>query len=196
MKLNNSIHRQRRSMALAVATVALAAAAALALPAFAQGHGPGDAGAQDMKELFTDRAMGGGFMGGHGGHRGMGGGHFSERLLDEAKATPEQKAQIRAIMESARKDLAAQRTAQQGLRQEALRVFTQPNVDANAVEALRQKRMAQHDQSSRRMSQAMLEASRVLTPEQRTQLAQRMQRRQQMMERHRHERQSLDGPKS
>lgn len=164
-----------------LATSLLAAAAVLAVPAIAQptgGPGPMHGGPAA-----------------HGDFRGPLG-HFSPRLLDLANATPEQRAQIRQIMESARKDMEGQREARRALRQETLRVFSQATVDANAVEALRQKQLAQHDQSSRRMSQAMLEASRVLTPQQRQQVAERMERRQQLFERHRRERQSLDAPKS
>jgi Spy/CpxP family protein refolding chaperone len=43
------------------------------------------------------------------------------------------------------------------------------------------------------MMQAMLDVSRVLTPEQRKQLAERMQQRRSMMERHMNERRALDG---
>jgi protein CpxP len=158
----------------------LASAAAVALPVVAM-------------------PMGGmGQHGGHGMHGGMHGGmggQFSERMLAAVDATPEQRAQIRQIMDAARKDLQGSQDSRRALRQEAMRVFSQPNVDANAVEALRQKQLAQHDQASRRMSQAMLDAARVLTPEQRQKLSQRMERGRQMMERHRMERRSLDAPK-
>jgi protein CpxP len=58
---------------------------------------------------------------------------------------------------------------------------------------LRQKMLAQHDQTSKRISQAMLDASRVLTPEQRQQLVERMKSRRDLMERHHRERRQLDG---
>ena len=86
--------------------------------------------------------------------------------------------------------------AGRALREEGMRLFTQANVDANAVEALRQKRLAQHDQASKRHLQAAVEVSRVLTPDQRKQLADGMNKRRQMMERHMHERRSMDAPKS
>lgn len=174
----------RYPLRLALVTTALAAACAVALPAFAQPMGPG--------------GHGHGMHGARGDHHGgMGAGMgMSERMLDEVKASSEQKAQIRQIMEAARKDMQAQREAGKALREESMRVFTAPNVDANAVEALRQKRLAQHDQASRRMSQALLDASRVLTPEQRKLIAERMQKRQQMMERHRNERHQMEGRKS
>jgi len=71
-------------------------------------------------------------------------------------------------------------------------LFAQPTVDARAVEALRQQMVQQHDQSSRRWMQALLDASAVLTPEQRQQLAERMKQRRELMERHRQERRALE----
>ena len=53
--------------------------------------------------------------------------------------------------------------------------------------------MAQHDQASKRMLQAMLDISRVLTPEQRQQLAAKMKQRHEMMERHMKERRQVEG---
>ncbi len=175
----------RASARLSLAALALATLSVFALPAMAQPMG----GMQGGPGMHGDM---------HGGPHGMRGGmgHMPERLLNDVKATPEQRTQIKQIMDAAHKDLQAQREAGRALREEGMRLFTQANVDANAVEALRQKRLAQHDQASKRMTQAMLDASRVLTPEQRQQLAQRMQQRQQMMQRHRQERQALGERKS
>jgi Spy/CpxP family protein refolding chaperone len=140
--------------------------------------------------------------GGHGGHGGMHGGpgmgmmmggRGLERMLDSVNATAEQRTQIKAIAERAVTDLKAQREAGQAARQQMTALFTQPVVDANAVEALRAQQMQRHDQASRRMTQAMVEVSRVLAPEQRKQLAERMSQRRDMMERHQRERRSLDG---
>jgi Spy/CpxP family protein refolding chaperone len=47
---------------------------------------------------------------------------------------------------------------------------------------------------SRRVTQAILDASRVLTPEQRAKLAERMKQRRDMAERHRRERTELAPP--
>jgi Spy/CpxP family protein refolding chaperone len=121
---------------------------------------------------------------------------LSDRALDRVNATPEQRAQIRQIMQSARTDLQAQKDAGRALREQARQLFTQPTVDARAAEALRQQMLAQHDQRSKRMMQAMIDASRVLSPEQRRQLADAMGKRREMMERHHRERRALDAPKS
>lgn len=120
----------------------------------------------------------------HGPH-GMGGFMFGERALDAVNATDAQRTQIKQIMQSAMTDLRAQHEGGRELRQQMVQLFTQPTVDANAAEALRQRMLAQHDATSRRMMQAMLEVSRVLTPEQRASLAEQMQKRhERMMQRH------------
>ena len=131
--------------------------------------------------------------GGHGMHGGRHGARMMERMLDDVKASDAQRTQIRQIWEAARADLKSQREAGRALREQQMALFAQPTVDANAVEALRQKMLAQHDQTSKRISQAMLDASRVLTPEQRQQLVERMKSRRDLMERHHRERRQLDG---
>lgn len=189
MNTNTRTTSRGSRLPLGLAALALAAAAACA-PAWAQPAGGPGAGP----------GMGHGM--GHHGKRGGGDGEMaggmmlSPRMLDAVKATPEQRAQIKQIMDAARRDMSAQRDARRALRDEAQRVFTQPNVDATAAEALRQKMLAQHDQASRRKMQAMVEASRVLSPEQRKQMADMAKRRGEMMERHRRERESLAPAKS
>ncbi len=138
-----------------------------------------------------------GHRGGHDGGFGMSGmpmhSRMVERMLDSVNATTEQRAQIKQIADRATAARKAQRESGRALREQGLKLFTQPVVDANAAEALRQQMLQQHDQGSRRMMQTMLEVSRVLTPEQRKQLAERMAQRGDMMRRHMQERQSLDG---
>jgi periplasmic protein CpxP/Spy len=136
-----------------------------------------------------------GHSGGAGDFGGLGffGGPHLERMLDSVNATEAQRTQIKQIMKSATDEMKAQRTAGGNLQEKALQLFTQPTVDATAVETLRQQMLQQHDQSSRRVSQAMIEVSRVLTPEQRAQLGAQMKSRQEMMQRHMSERRSLEG---
>ena len=134
--------------------------------------------------------------GGHGGHDMQGSPRHMERLLDEVKATPEQRAQIKQITEAARADMAAQREAGRKLHEQDRALFAQPTVDARTAETLRQQKMAQHDGISKRMLQMKLDISRVLSPEQRALLAERMQKRGDMMQRHRQERGAADKPRS
>lgn len=105
------------------------------------------------------------------------GGPRLERILDDVDASPEQRQQIEQIAREARSDLLAQRETAQSLRQRALELFAQPTVDANAVETLRRQMLAGHDAASKRMALAMLDISRVLSPEQRRQIVQTLQQR-------------------
>jgi periplasmic protein CpxP/Spy len=132
--------------------------------------------------------MGGGM---HGG--GFFGGRMLDRALDHVNATADQRAQIKTIADAAMADMRKQHESTRALRQQMMEHFTAPTVDANAVEASRQQLLAMHDQVSRRMSQAMLDVSRVLTPEQRKVLAERIAKRGEMMQRHRREQRQLDG---
>ena len=100
-----------------------------------------------------------------------------DRMLDGLRATDAQRAQVKQIALAAARDLKAQREAGRGLFERNLQWFAAPVVDANAAEQLRLQTLAQHDQSSRRVLQAMLEISRVLSPEQRATLTQRMKER-------------------
>ena len=169
--LNSSAFRPARLFGAALLVAVLGS---VALSAWAQG-GPG-------------------MHGGGPGMQGMGfGGRMAERMLDSVNATAEQRAQVKQITDRAAADMKAQHESGRALREQGMKLFAQPVVDGNAAEALRQQMMQQHDQASRRMMQTMLEVSRVLTPEQRKQLADRMAKRGDMMHRHMQERQQLDG---
>lgn len=97
-----------------------------------------------------------------------------DRLLDGLEATDAQRTQIKQIATAAATDLRAQREAGRSLQERSVQLFTAPVVDANAAEQVRQQMLAQHEQASRRTLQALLDVSRVLTPQQRATLAQRM----------------------
>lgn len=177
----------RHALGAWIATGAVVAAALLAQPAQAM---PGAMGGAPHGPHV---AMHGGMDGGPHGGMGLPLGHprMAERMLDSVAATPEQRTQIRGLLEAARTDLQAQREAGRTLREQQRALFTQPTVDARAVETLRQQMLAQHDAGSKRMTQLMLDVSRVLTPAQRQQLAERMGRQREMMQRHQHERRQL-----
>ena len=140
----------------------------------------------------TVRAQG--MMGGHGPHGsgGMGmmmfGGppeHMArgiDHMLDGLNATDAQRTQIKQIAMAAAADLKAQREAGKGLREKGMQLFTAPTVDAAAAEAIRQQMLTQHDQASKRVLQAMLDISKVLTPEQRAKIGERMKQRQAIMQ--------------
>jgi protein CpxP len=126
-----------------------------------------------------------GMMGGGHGMAMFGGGRGLDRMLDGVDATEAQRAQIKQIAKAAADDLRGQREQRRALMDRAMAVYTAPTVDATAAEQLRQQMLAQHDATSKRMTAAMVEASRVLSPEQRAKLAERIkQRRDRMQERH------------
>jgi Spy/CpxP family protein refolding chaperone len=142
----------------------VAVAATFALSAWAMPGGHGHHGMGDM-----------------GGYGMMRGGRGIDRMLDGLNATDAQRSQIRQIFRAAADDLKAQREQRRALHERGLQVFSAPNVDAAAVESLRQQMVQLHDQASKRRMQAMLEASQVLTPEQRAKLAERMKQRREVM---------------
>ena len=183
--MKTQLRRARHLMA----GLGLALGAGLALPALAMPGGP---------DMQLAQGPGGPMHGGPGGPMGGGPegpmfGGMLKRMLERVNATPEQRAQIDQIMKSAATELRAQRESGRELREQAMTLFSQPTVDAGAVEALRQKQLAMHDAASKRMMNAMIEISRVLTPDQRKQMAEYMAQRREMMQRQWRERQSLDG---
>jgi Spy/CpxP family protein refolding chaperone len=133
--------------------------------------------------------------GGHGGHGGPHGGGMMMhgRVLQSVGATSDQQTRIHDIMKAARDDVRKLHEGAGDLRAQGAQLLAAPTIDARAVEALRVKRLALHDAVSKRMTQAMLDAAAVLTPEQRAKMAEQMGKRRDMMERHRRERDTLDG---
>lgn len=194
----------QRPLRLLVAAACIAMTAALAQTAIAQpagGPGMGRGMGMGMMEqggpgmgMMDHGGRGMGYHGHHGkygkrmdGERGMG------RMLDVVGATPEQRAKIKTITDTARADMRAQREAGRALHAQNQALFTQPTIDANAAEALRQQMLAHHDQASKRRLQMRLDIAAVLTPEQRQTMADRVAQRRAMMQRHRAERGALDG---
>lgn len=152
----------------------LAMGGTLALTGWAQAHGPRGGG--------MHHAMHGGAGYGMGMDQPERMGRMVDRMLEGLNATPEQRSKIEAIAKAAATDLRAQREAGRSLHEQRLKLFIAPTVDARAVEALRQQQLAHHDQVSKRMTQAMLEVSAVLTPEQRAQMGERIAQRQARMQ--------------
>lgn len=158
-KLNSKGARWNGALA-GLATLVLS----LSGPAFAQ-HGQG-------------QHEGG--MGMHGG--GMLGnpermGRMMDHMLDGLNASDAQRGQIKQIAQAAATDMKAQRESNRALHERGMQIFAAPNVDAAAAEQIRQQMLVQHDQMSKRTLQAMLDASKVLTPEQRAKLGERMKQR-------------------
>lgn len=167
-----------RALRRAAAALALTAAGAISVTAMAENRRPdAPAGASDAQGQGDRREH-------HGHHRpppggpgflpiafGLPPGPHLDRMLAKIDATDAQKKQIHEIARAAGDDLRKQHESGRALRDEGLKLFTQPQVDESAVEAWRQRTLAQHDMASRRMLQATLDVSRVLTPAQRVKLA-------------------------
>lgn len=158
-------------MRFAAASVLLIAAVGSAVSAHAQGMGMGGPGGRGHGEGMM-------MFGGPPEHVGRG----IDHMLDGLGASDAQRAQIKQIALAAATDLKTQRDAGRALHEKGLQIFAAPTVDAGAAEALRQQMSAQRDQVSKRVLQAMLDASKVLTPEQRVKLAQRMTERHAIMQ--------------
>ena len=158
-------NRRGRGIKRTVLGLVVALSGTLGLSAWAQ-HGPGG-------------------QGGHGGMGMLGGApaHLN-RMLDGVNATDAQRTQIKQIAQAAAADMKAQHGARRALREKGIQLFTAPTVDAAAAEQLRQQMLAQHDQTSRRTLQAMLDVSAVLTPEQRIKFGERMKQRGDRMREH------------
>lgn len=134
------------------------------------------------------QAMGAGGPMEPGGHRGgaeMMMARSMEHMLDSVDASDAQRAQVKQIMQSAISDLKPQRESGRKLHMQMMDLLSAASIDAGAVENLRQQVQTQQDVSSKRMSQAMVDAARVLTPEQRAKLAERMKKMQARMAEHR-----------
>jgi Spy/CpxP family protein refolding chaperone len=181
MSAKKPTSRPRYGLKLTLMTGLVALAASAGVPAWSQGMmgGPGMGGA------FMDGGphMGGPGMGGHGMLMGNPErlGRVVDHMLDGLNASAAQRNQIKQIVQAAATELKAQRDAGRALRDKGLQIFTAPTVDAAAVEALRQQMLAQHDQASKRITQAMLDIAKVLTPEQRAKIGERMKQRAEIM---------------
>lgn len=151
---------------LRVATVA----AALAVGGVAAQAQPGPDGHHGDPAMMAPGALFGGHM---------------DHLLDAVNATDSQRSQIEAIFKAARQDLSAQRDTGRKLHEQMLTLYTATNVDAAAIEAVRVQISALHEVASKRLSQASIDAARVLTPEQRTKIADLIKKRQARMAAHR-----------
>ncbi|MCX7661003.1 MAG: Spy/CpxP family protein refolding chaperone [Caldimonas manganoxidans] len=172
----------KRGVSVGAAAVALTAAGAAV--AAASNPGPGSPPALHMAMHH------GGPSGGLGFRLGDDPQHVDrmvDRVARDLALSQAQADQIRAIARAAAQDLQGQRDKMRALKEQAARVWTQPQVDAAAVESMRQQHMALMDERSRRINRALLEISAVLTPEQRTQLVQRMQERRHERRQERHE---------
>lgn len=97
-------------------------------------------------------------------------------MLADVNATEAQQQQIATIVSTTMTELAPLRQKHFEARRQAAEILAKPSVDRAALEALRIQEMAAADQVSKRITQSIADAAEVLSPEQRSQLVERMQR--------------------
>ena len=98
------------------------------------------------------------------------------RLGWAVDASSEQKQKLTAILQRAGDDLRPLRERRMEARGQAREILTAPTIDRAKVETLRTDVMKLADQASQRITSALAEAAEVLTPEQRADLARRLER--------------------
>jgi periplasmic protein CpxP/Spy len=134
------------------------------------------------------QAQGGpGFRGGMFG--GSGGGPMDAAQLDnriermlkhlyvEINATPEQQQKLAPIVKQAAKDLYPLRQQMQAARKQAIDLMSAESIDRAAIERARAESLQTAEAASKRFTQALADAAEVLTPAQRKELADHLQRR-------------------
>ncbi len=95
-------------------------------------------------------------------------------MLADVNATPEQERRIAEIMSTTMTELRPVRRQHLDARRQVMDLLAQPSIDRRALEALRAQELAAAEQASRRITQSLADAAEVLTPAQRTRLAERM----------------------
>jgi len=99
-----------------------------------------------------------------------------ERFAAKVDANPEQKEKLAAIAKGAARDLAPLREQARNARKQAIELLAGASVDRAAIERLRAEQIQLADAGSKRLTQALADTAEVLTPEQRKQFAERIQR--------------------
>jgi protein CpxP len=99
-----------------------------------------------------------------------------KRVASEVDASAEQKDKLAAIARSAVQDLVPLREKAQSAHKRAIEMLAAASLDRPAIEQLRAEQIQLADAGSKRLTQALADTAEVLTPEQRTKLAERIQR--------------------
>jgi Spy/CpxP family protein refolding chaperone len=94
-----------------------------------------------------------------------------ERVLGRVDATPEQVAEVQALLDETIVELAALHESAGDLHAEAVAALTASKIDRGAIEALRLEKLAAFDRASQKIVATLADVSEVLTPAQRVALA-------------------------
>lgn len=114
---------------------------------------------------------------------GMGGGlpplagKHAERLYKRLNVTEAQKAQLQALFQFHRDEMSQSKEAHQALHQDMKALLRQPTMDEAALQALRTRMLAHHQDMAAKRWDLGVSMARVLTPLQRQQLADMMDKR-------------------
>jgi Spy/CpxP family protein refolding chaperone len=90
-------------------------------------------------------------------------------------ATAEQKAQVTKILQAAATDVHGLADQHFAARKQLHEILSAPTIDRERLEAVRAGEMQLADEASKRILQGVADAAEVLTPEQRTALAEHME---------------------
>jgi Spy/CpxP family protein refolding chaperone len=160
----DSLPQRHRLLNLGAGARRLLLAGAFAATFVAGGFVMSGAGA-----FAADMAMGHAMAGGHGGMHAMMGAHLDE-MLAKIDATADQKAKIHEIMKSAMTAIGPVHERMASTHGDIHRLLTAPTIDRAALEQLRAARIADLDQASKVLVQAMADAADVLNAGQREKL--------------------------
>lgn len=99
-----------------------------------------------------------------------------DRILSKVDATEEQKVQVNERVSVAIDDLFALSDQHRQNREAFVTTLISPNVDRDALDSIRQAELQLADQASTQVVDALAQIAEVLTPEQRSQLAEMSQK--------------------
>ena len=167
------------------APLALAFGLLLAQP---QVHAASSEAPPPMHMMASDDSMEHGWMGGPGNddpkEQARRIAHHVEHMFAGTDVTTEQKAKIVAIHQAAMADVAPLHVNGRDLHKRMADLLSAPTIDRTAIEAVRGQLQQIHETASRRMTQARIDSSEVLSPAQRTKVAALMRERAEKMRGH------------
>jgi len=102
--------------------------------------------------------------------------HGVKYALSDVDATAEQKAQVTKILQSAATDVHGLMDQHASARKQLQEILSATTIDRTRLEAVRVEELRFADEASKRILQGVADAAEVLTPEQRTTLAEHLEK--------------------